>query len=49
MLLIIGKVVLGNLEEEMFSSWKLSIGLRLPLDSLPKLLKTRENCRQKFI
>jgi hypothetical protein len=38
MLLIIGKVVLGNLEEEIvFSSWKLSIGLRLPLDSLQKL------------
>jgi hypothetical protein len=51
MLLIIGKVVLGNLEEEIvFSSWKLSIGLRLPLDSLPKLQKQERNCcRQKFI
>jgi hypothetical protein len=50
MLLIIGKVVLGNLEEEIvFSSWKLSIGLRLPLDSLQKLQKQERNCRQKFI
>jgi hypothetical protein len=42
MLLIIGKVVLGNLEEENFLVPGNSIGLRLPLDSLQNFKKTRE-------